>query len=112
MQKIASAIFFLYDKYIILKLFDFKYDLIKIPSYFILFHVAQYAVHRLFLQVVLLFTVACREKRQLATSVVQMACTVATTTTEQYKTTTNQQQKSYVVVLYIQQQKQLALNLM
>lgn len=45
-------------------------------------------MHRLFLQIVLLFTVACREKRQLATSVVQMACTVATTTTEQYKTTT------------------------
>lgn len=47
----------------------------------ILFDVAQYAVHRLFLRVALLFTVACREKRQLATSVVQMACTVATTTT-------------------------------
>lgn len=38
-------------------------------------------MHRLFPRVALLFTVACREKRQLATSVVQMACTVATTTT-------------------------------
>lgn len=38
-------------------------------------------MHRLFLRAALLFTVACREKRQLATSVVQMACTVATTTT-------------------------------